>query len=102
MKKSIFYSILFTLVFFCIPCLINAETYDAVIKTNSTVNVRKGAGTGYSSIFSLGNGTSIKVLDKTKYSGSGCSAGWYKIEYKDKVGCRLSETTCRQQDGHWF
>lgn len=90
MKKSIFYSILFTLVFFCIPCLINAETYDAVIKTNSTVNVRKGAGTGYSSIFSLGNGTSIKVLDKTKYSGSGCSAGWYKIEYKDKVGYTCS------------
>lgn len=57
----------------------SSGSYDAASVTTKTyggkVNLRKGAGTGYASVASLGRGTVLKV-----YSQSG---NWYKVSTKD-------------------
>ena len=53
-----------------------------VMKVNtgsSNLNVRTGAGTGYSIKGKLASGTLVNVIEKT-------SNGWYKIEYKNGTG----------------
>ena len=53
-----------------------------VMKVNtgsSNLNVRTGAGTGYSVKGKLASGTLVNVIEKT-------SNGWYKIEYKNGTG----------------
>ena len=72
------------LVFLCIPFNINAS-FDAEINGNS-VRIRTGPGTNNSAIVSVNAGTSIKVVDKTLYSGTGCTEKWLKIIHNEKEG----------------
>jgi uncharacterized protein YgiM (DUF1202 family) len=82
-KRTIF--LIISLFLFCLPLSINAS-YDATISDNY-VRIRKTATTKENNIlYTVNKGTEIKVVDKTLYSGSGCSKKWYKVTYKDKTG----------------
>lgn len=83
MNKKVLFIVLFS-VFFCMPLYVKAD-YDAYINDNY-VNIRKSATTSSTSLYKVNKGTEIKVADKKLISGSGCSAKWYKITYKDKTG----------------
>ena len=84
MKKYTILFIIFTILFFCIPTIIFAS-YDAII-SGDTVRIRSGAGTGNDALYTVNSGTSIDVVDKTLYAGTGCDAKWYKVIYKEKTG----------------
>lgn len=77
------------LVFLCTPFNINAA-FDAEINGN-TVRIRTGPGTNNSAIVTVNAGTSIKVVDKTLYEGTGCSSKWLKVIHNDKEGYVCSE-----------
>ena len=77
------------LVFLCTPFKINAA-FDAEINGN-TVRIRTGPGTNNSAIVTVNAGTSIKVVDKTLYEGTGCDSKWLKIIHNDKEGYVCSE-----------
>lgn len=84
MKKRYYITILILLTFLCVPLNINAS-FDAEINGN-TVRIRTGPGTNNSAIVTVNAGTSIKVVDKTLYSGTGCSEKWLKIIHNEKEG----------------
>ena len=84
MKKKITILLILILSFFLIPLNIYAG-FDAMISAEA-VRVRTGAGTEYKAIYSLSPNTPITVVDKTKYTGTGCSKGWYKVIYDNKEG----------------
>ena len=84
MKKNFIMTIVFFIAFFCIPLYAYAD-YDAII-TGNTVRIRSGAGTNNGALYTVNSGTEIKVVDKTLYSGTGCSDKWYKVIYKNKTG----------------
>ncbi len=44
------------------------------------VNVRNGAGTGYTVLTEGQKGESFTLQSTTKINGTGCSAGWYKVK----------------------
>lgn len=77
------------IVFLCTPFNINAA-FDAEINGN-TVRIRTGPGTNNSAIVTVNAGTSIKVVDKTLYEGTGCSSKWLKVIHNDKEGYVCSE-----------
>ena len=81
-KKIIIFLIISLLL--CLPISVKAD-YDATINENY-VNIRKDHNKTSKSLFKVNKGTEIKVVDKTLYSGSGCSSKWYKVIYKDKTG----------------
>ena len=85
MKKTIILLIVLISIFFVVPTHLYAESYDAEIN-DSSVRVRSGAGTDTTILYTLSTGTPITVLSKTLYTGTGCSKGWYKVNYKDKEG----------------
>ena len=62
-------------------------TYNSklTIKINSStgVNARYGAGTNNKIYKNIANNTLVTLVSSTKYSGTGCSKGWYKIRYDD-------------------
>lgn len=84
MKKKILLILIFAISFFIIPLNIFAS-YEAMISATQ-VRVRKGPSTEYASMYSLSPNTPITVVDKTKITGTGCSAGWYKVIYDNKEG----------------
>ena len=84
MRKKLILITIFTIFFFILPLNIFAS-YEAIIK-GSYVRIRTGAGTEYEAIYSLGENTSITIIDKTKITGNGCSAGWLKVSYDNKEG----------------
>ena len=84
MKKNITLILILVLSFFLVPLNIYAS-FDAMISA-SAVRVREGAGTEYKALYSLSPNTPITVVDKTKYTGTGCSKGWYKVIYDKKEG----------------
>ena len=53
-------------------------TEKGTIKVSDSLNVRSGAGTSYSVIGSLKNGTSVEIV--------GTSGNWYKIKYGNDYG----------------
>lgn len=72
----------------------------ATIEDSEGVNVRSGPGTNYSIITALANHTSITLVDTTKHQGTGCSSGWYQINYNgstDRYVC--SETVVVSNTG---
>lgn len=71
--------IIFALFFFSMP-LISHASIPAEIN-DSSVRIRSGAGTNNSILATVNSGTALSLVDKTKYTGSGCSDGWYKITY---------------------
>lgn len=82
-KKNILFTLLITLFLF-VPLNIKAS-FAAEIKGTS-VRIRKehNANSDNSIIATVNAGTSITVVDKTLYVGSGCSNKWYKIIYKEQ------------------
>lgn len=84
MKKRYYITIIFLLTFLCVPLNIYAS-FDAEINGN-TVRIRTGPGTNNSAIVTVNAGTSISVVDKTLYSGSGCDSKWLKVIYNEKTG----------------
>ena len=84
MKKNVCLTIIFAFLLL-IPNHASAEEFDAIIN-DSSVRIRTGAGTNNSPISTVNKGTSIKVIDKILYEGSGCEYKWYKVNYKEKIG----------------
>ena len=60
------------------PTTSSFKSFVGYVKVNTSLNVRKGAGTQYSILGSLKNGTSVKVV--------GESGSWYKINYNSGYG----------------
>lgn len=50
------------------------------IKTSSYLNIRGGASTNFDIITTAKNKNTFNLLSTKKYEGTGCKAGWYKIE----------------------
>ena len=82
MKKKKIFIILISL-FLILPFKVYAS-FSAVTNTSS-VNIRNGPSTDYKILYTLNKNTSIDVVNKTLYSGAGCSKGWYKITYKEQT-----------------
>ena len=57
---------------------LSKTTEKGTIKVSDSLNVRSGAGTSYSVIGSLKNGTSVEIV--------GTSGNWYKIKYGNGYG----------------
>ena len=57
---------------------LSKTTEKGTIKVSDSLNVRSGAGTSYSVIGSLKNGTSVEIV--------GTSGNWYKIKYGNDYG----------------
>lgn len=72
--------------FVLIPKIKAAVIITATVNTADGINVRSGAGTGYGVLGAIQNGSEISLQSKTKYSGTGCSGGWYKITYNNRTG----------------
>lgn len=68
----------------CSSNVLNTK-YNATVTNKSGVNARKGAGTNYSKLTNLKYNTYVSLYSTTKYKGTGCSAGWYKIKYDGKT-----------------
>ena len=85
MKKFINLILIFVLLFntiiLFIPSGVNAQTITATIIDKEGVNVRTGPSTSYSVAGVLNYTTTVSLVSQTKYSGSGCSGGWYRINY---------------------
>lgn len=79
--KKVLNTLLLILCFLCVPLSAKASL-NAVVNGND-VRIRSGAGTNNSIVATVNSNTSISVVDKTLYSGTGCSAKWYKITYND-------------------
>lgn len=103
MKKS---CKLITMILFCIfavsllPSGVLADSYQAYISADG-VNFRKLPTTKNSDILdSFIRGNVITVLDNNKISGTGCSAGWYHINFNGTEGyvCSSYVTTERIED----
>ena len=84
MKKKNLLLFIFSLIFFCMPSYLNASIPAEI--NDSSVRIRSGAGTNNSILYTVNSGTPIELVDKTLYSGTGCSAKWYKITYNNKTG----------------
>mgnify|MGYP002528468183 CR=1 FL=1 len=72
--------------FILIPKLSAKILVTATVNSDNGINVRSGAGTGYGILGAIQNGSEISLQSTTKYSGTGCSKGWYKITYNNKTG----------------
>lgn len=70
--------------FFVLVPNIKAET-NAYVKA-SALNIRSGASTGSSVLATIYSGETITITDFNKVSGTGCSDGWYKINYNEING----------------
>lgn len=53
----------------------------ARINSDGGMNLRNGAGTNYSKFGTIENDTMVTLVNSTKYKGTGCSKGWYKLSY---------------------
>lgn len=62
-----------------------------VTTAGDPLNLRSGAGTGYSAVAKMGNGALVQVL--------GVKDGWYKISYNGKEGYASSDYITLTQDG---
>ncbi len=92
MKKydKIMLSLLMAIVMLCtviVPVSVTAVTQIGIVKVDSYLNVRSGAGTEYGSIGKLYNNETVTVVGTE--SGSGIQ--WYKIEYDGDYGYVAAE-----------
>ena len=61
-------------------CLTNLSLSNVTIKLNSDdINLRNGPGTNYEVYKSYDKNKLLTLADTKKYEGSGCDAGWYRI-----------------------
>lgn len=71
--------------YICSNDVLNTK-YNATITNKNGVNVRSNAGTNYTKLTNLKYNTYVSLANSTKYTGTGCSAGWYKININGKTG----------------
>ena len=83
MKKRLLLFIM-SVFLFSMPSIIHADIPAEI--SDSSVRIRSGAGTDTSILYTVNSGTSISLVDKTLYAGTGCSDKWYKITYKGETG----------------
>lgn len=74
--------ILVMLLTVALPQAVNAAAQSGVVKVDSYLNVRDGAGSSYSTIGKLSNNQPVNVVDTVIVNGQ----KWYKIEYNDGYG----------------
>ena len=71
----------------------SSDTQSIGTITADALNVRSGAGTGYSRVGYLYNGNSVSIL-------ADCGNGWYKISYKNGVGYVSAEYVSIKDGGN--
>ena len=81
-KRKYLLLFIFSLFFFCVPQNLLAAV-SAEINDNS-VRIRSAATTSSDILATVNSGFSLSLVDTTKYTGSGCSDGWYKITYNNQ------------------
>lgn len=89
MKNKVIFSIsLFTLIlgFIFIPKIHASIIITATVNTADGLNVRSCASSTCSRLGAIQNGSEISLKSTTKKSGTGCSGGWYTINYNNKTG----------------
>ncbi len=86
MKSSRYIITLFFMLFsfFVLIPNIKAET-NAYVKA-SALNIRSSASTDSSVLATIYSGETITITDFNKVSGTGCSDGWYKVNYNEING----------------
>ena len=86
MKKNKFITIMFFVVlsFFVLIPQTKADTTGYV--SASTLRIRSGASTSYSTLTYIYKGETITITDTNKITGAGCSDGWYKVFYNGVNG----------------
>lgn len=63
-------------------CKHDVSTSNITVKANdSSTNIRTGAGTNYNTYQTSSKNKVYTLENSTKYKGSGCSAGWYRLNY---------------------
>ena len=65
--------------YICSYNVLNTKSNGTVNNTYG-VNVRTGPGAGYKKITNLKFNSNVSLVDTTKYDGTGCSSGWYKVK----------------------
>ncbi len=80
-KKSLLILILVTSFLF-FSTNVSAGTKMALVTYNNA-SLRTGPGTKNKEIAVLNSGTKYNLADEEKYTGSGCSSGWYKLIYNE-------------------
>ena len=79
--------LVFVVAFFFLIGKVSAETVKYAKIDYNNMNMRVGPGTDKSVIKTLAINSSYKLATEEKFTGKGCSEGWYKINYsKDKEG----------------
>lgn len=69
----------------CSSDVLNTK-YNATITNKNGVNMRTEAGSNYTKITNLKYNTYVSLVNSTKYKGTGCVDGWYKIKLNEKTG----------------
>lgn len=69
----------------CSSDVLNTK-YNATITNKNGVNMRTEAGSNYTKIANLKYNTYVSLVNSTKYKGTGCVDGWYKIKLNEKTG----------------
>lgn len=69
----------------CSSDVLNTK-YNATITNKNGVNMRTKAGSNYTKITNLKYNTYVSLVNSTKYKGTGCVDGWYKIKLNKKTG----------------
>ena len=64
-----------------------------ITNTTTKVNIRKGAGTNYAKTTSFVKNAYVVLASTSKFKGTGCSAGWYKLNYNGTTGYICSSYT---------
>ncbi len=68
------------------PLVVTAAVkYYGKVITTQGLSVREGPGTSYNKIGELAYNTEVELVSGSPASISGCSGGWYGINYNDKV-----------------
>ena len=76
--------------FFVFPKLVFATITGKVIDPDG-INIRENYSTSSSIIGKISYNGSITLVDKTIFTGTGCSNGWYKILYNNRYGYVCSD-----------
>ncbi|MEG2618231.1 MAG: dockerin type I domain-containing protein [Bacilli bacterium] len=81
MKKSNIIMFVITFFMFFVYINVNADTYGSIV--GNSVRVRDNYNVNSNVLTEYSNGTQVFLYDTTKYVGSGCNEGWYKIRYQN-------------------
>ena len=69
------------------------STSNNVASTNKNISIKENSNSNSKNIGSLNKNINVALLGIGKYSGSGCSSGYYKITYDNRTGYICSGDT---------